>query len=134
MEETVPRAHAVATRPRPWAVYLLECGGGRSYVGISPRPAQRYAAHRAGRGGAFTRANPPLRCVRVVWFDGRRTAAQLEARLKRVPRELKWRWFSGFPETTADQPATLGAGLARLQENREVSTQDPGPDDTHRLP
>lgn len=134
MEEPVPPAPAAATRPLPWAVYLLECGGGRSYIGISPRPAQRYAAHRAGRGGAFTRANPPLRCVRVVWFDDRRTAARLEARLKRVPRDLKWRWFSGFPDTTADQPATFGVGLARLQGNCEVSTPEPGPADTYILP
>ncbi|HET9693062.1 MAG TPA: GIY-YIG nuclease family protein, partial [Steroidobacteraceae bacterium] len=68
------RSSAVA----PWAVYLLACAGDRCYVGISPRPDERFATHCAGRGGAFTRANPPQQCVRVVWFDSRRAAARLE--------------------------------------------------------
>jgi putative endonuclease len=98
----------------PWSVYLLACAGGKSYVGISPRPEERFAAHCAGRGGAFTRANPPERCVQVVWFDDRRAAASLEVRLKAVTRERKWAWFTEFPHTTAGQPTTLEVGLARL--------------------
>lgn len=99
----------------PWALYLLACAGGRSYVGISPRPEERYAVHLTGRGGAFTRANPPERCMRVVWFDSRRAAASLEVRLKQVSRERKLRWFAGFPATSSVQPATLDEGLERLQ-------------------
>jgi putative endonuclease len=102
----------------PWAVYLLACAGGKSYVGISPRPEERFAAHCAGRGGAFTRANPPQRCVRVVWFDGRRAAASLEVRLKAMTRERKWQWFAEFPETTPEQTATLETGLARWIRHR----------------
>ena len=93
----------------PWSVYLLACAGGKSYVGISPRPEERFAAHCAGRGGAFTRANPPERCVRVVWFDERRAAASLEVRLKAMTRERKWAWFVDFPQTTPAQPATHAA-------------------------
>ncbi len=118
----IPSDPVEVGRPVPWAVYLLECAGGRSYVGISPRPAQRYAAHVAGRGGAFTRANPPLRCVRVVWFDERAAAAHLEVRLKSVDRSRKWQWFAGFPDTTAQEPATRVAGLARLEKNRALSS------------
>jgi putative endonuclease len=107
-------AEPAATTSGPWALYLLACAGGKSYVGISPRPEERYAAHRAGRGGAFTRANPPEACVRVVWFDGHRAAASLEVRLKSVRRERKWRWFTDFPETTPERAATLASGLERL--------------------
>jgi putative endonuclease len=100
---------------RAWSVYLLACAGGKCYVGISPRPEERFAAHCAGRGGAFTRANPPLQCVRIVWFDGRRAAASLEVRLKSATRERKLRWFEAFPHTTPQQASTLDEGLARLR-------------------
>lgn len=112
----LPGPERAAAAAEPWALYLLACAGGKSYVGISPRPEQRYAAHRAGRGGAFTRAYPPQHCVRVVWFDGRRAAASLEVRLKAVSRDHKWRWFTAFPETTPERAATLEAGVERLLE------------------
>jgi len=67
---------------RPWAVYLLNCHGGKSYIGISPRPQERFEAHQAGRGGAFTRANPPHTLASVVWFENRSAAASVEALLK----------------------------------------------------
>lgn len=113
--ESAPTLHSeLLQSAEPWSVYLLACAGGKSYVGISPRPQERFVAHCAGRGGAFTRGNPPQRCVRVVWFDSRRAAASLEVRLKATTRERKWRWFREFPHTTPGQTATLEEGLARL--------------------
>jgi putative endonuclease len=106
-------ADAVALA-RPWAVYLLTCGGGKSYIGISPNPHARFDVHQAGRGGAFTRANRPQALAAVVWFENRGAAASMEARLKALARPSKLEWFREFAVTTASSPATIDAGLAGL--------------------
>jgi putative endonuclease len=98
----------------PWAVYLLACRGGKSYIGISPRPQERFEAHVTGRGAAFTRANPPEALAAVAWFANRSAAASMEARLKALARPAKLEWFKAFPATAASTPATLEEGLASL--------------------
>jgi putative endonuclease len=98
----------------PWAVYLLTCRGGKCYIGISPRPQERFEAHVAGKGAAFTRANPPETLAAVAWFGNRSAAASMEARLKALARPAKLEWFRTFPATNSSTPATLEEGLASL--------------------
>ncbi len=78
---------------RPWAVYLLECQGERTYLGISPDPQQRFEAHVAGRGSFFTRLNRPTRIACVVWFSCRRHAAVMERKLKLVDVVSRREWL-----------------------------------------
>ena len=99
---------------KPWAVYLLHCAGGKSYIGISPLPQARLEAHVSGKGAAFTRANPPVSLAAIAWFENRSAAASMEVRLKALARPAKLAWFERFTATTASVPATLDAGLASL--------------------
>ncbi|MGB7903482.1 MAG: GIY-YIG nuclease family protein [Steroidobacteraceae bacterium] len=108
---TDARAAAAA---KPWAVYLLHCEGGKSYIGISPLPHERFAAHQAGKGAAFTRAYRPQALAAVVWFESRSAAASMEVRLKTLARPVKLTWFTRFPATTPSTPSTLDAGLSSL--------------------
>ena len=43
-----------------WSVYLVLCQNGSLYCGVSNRPAERFAAHLAGRGARYTRMHKPL--------------------------------------------------------------------------
>jgi putative endonuclease len=95
-------------------VYLLHCEGGKSYIGISPAPQERFAAHQAGKGGAFTRSNRPVSLAAIVWFESRSAAASMEVRLKALARPAKLAWFEYRTATPASVPATLEAGLASL--------------------
>lgn len=82
----------------PWFVYMLECAGGRIYTGVSPDVAARFAKHRAGAGGAFTRGFPPRRILAAMRCAGRGEALSVEHALKRLERPAKlawarrWRW------------------------------------------
>jgi putative endonuclease len=96
-------------------VYLLHCAGGKSYIGISPAPRERFGAHQAGNGAAFTRANRPVSLAAIVWFESRSAAASMEVRLKALARPAKLAWFERFTRTTISTPATLEAGLASLK-------------------
>jgi len=98
----------------PWAVYLLHCAGGKSYIGISPAPHERFATHKSGKGAAFTRANPPQSLAAIAWFENRSAAASMEARLKTLSRPAKLAWFGRVDGWSSARPATLQDGLASL--------------------
>jgi putative endonuclease len=75
-----------------WWVYMISCRGGKIYTGTAIDPQARYEAHRAGKGAAFTRANPPDALLRCVPFASRSEACRAEAVLKKMPRGKKLSW------------------------------------------
>ncbi len=77
---------------KTWWVYMISCRGGRIYTGTAIDPEARYKAHRAGKGAAFTRANPPVALLRSVAFENRSEACRAEAALKKLSREEKLAW------------------------------------------
>lgn len=76
-----------------WFLYLLECANGAYYAGITPDVAARFAAHQAGKGARYTRANPPLRIVGQKAYADRSAASKAEWQLKQLPREAKPGFF-----------------------------------------
>jgi putative endonuclease len=73
----------------PWRAYLVRCGDGSLYAGVTNDVPRRVAAHAAGRGARYTRARPP---VVLAWKSPaleKRAAHRLEARLKRLDRRQK---------------------------------------------
>jgi putative endonuclease len=80
---------------KTWWVYMISCRGGKIYTGTAIDPEARYDAHRAGKGAAFTRANPPVALLRSVPFLSRSEACRAEAALKKLPRDAKIAWAGG---------------------------------------
>lgn len=74
---------------QPWSLYLIECRNGSYYAGISNNVAARYAAHVAGRGARYTRANPPLQLIGSREYPDRSSAARAEWQIRQLPRERK---------------------------------------------
>lgn len=72
-----------------WCLYLIECRNGSYYAGITNRLDARYAAHVAGRGARYTRANPPLRLLGFRSYPDRASASRAEWAIKQLPRERK---------------------------------------------
>ena len=75
---------------------MLECAGQRIYTGITPDIASRFAAHCAGRGGAFTRSFRPSRVLASRRCGSRSAALKAEAALKKLPRPGKLRWVRRY--------------------------------------
>jgi putative endonuclease len=84
---------AGAPTPDGWCLYLLECRNGAWYAGITNRLEARYAAHAAGTGAKYTRANPPVRVLASRAYPDRSAASRAEAQLKRLPRAKKLAFF-----------------------------------------
>ena len=72
-----------------WSVYILRCGDGSLYTGISNDVPARVETHNDGRGARYTRSRLP---VTLVWrrrVKDQSAALKLEAKLKRLPRTEK---------------------------------------------
>ena len=46
-----------------WHLYILRCGDGSLYTGITTHVEKRLEAHSSGRGAKYTRGRGPLRLV-----------------------------------------------------------------------
>jgi putative endonuclease len=72
-----------------WCVYLLRCGDGTLYAGITNDLDKRLAAHRTGKGARYTRGRGPLKLVHCEPAHDRSDALKREHALKRLPRRQK---------------------------------------------
>ena len=72
-----------------WFVYILRCGDGTLYTGITDDVEKRLAAHRAGRGAKYTRGRGPLEPVYVEEQPDKPSALRREISIKKLPRQKK---------------------------------------------
>jgi putative endonuclease len=70
-----------------WYLYLIRCGDGSIYTGISTDVARRLAEHRSGKGARYLRGRGPLTLARKLRIGGKSAAFKLEWRVKRLPRK-----------------------------------------------
>ena len=78
-----------------WYVYILRCGDGTLYTGITDDVERRFAAHQAGRGAKYTRGRGPLELVYTEEVPDKSAALKREIQLKRLPREKKLHLIEG---------------------------------------
>lgn len=79
---------------KPWYLYMLECVGGSIYTGITTDVQARFAAHQAGKGAKYTRANPPVSILKIVEFEGRSEASKFEHKIKQLSPTAKRRFIA----------------------------------------
>ena len=73
-----------------WCVYMIECGDGSLYTGITTGIARRFREHREGRRGArYLRARVPVAVVYLERGHDRGSALRREAAIKRLDRSEK---------------------------------------------
>jgi putative endonuclease len=73
-----------------WYVYVVRCGDGSLYTGISNDVGARVALHNRGRGARYTRSRRPVTLLYVERRRSRSTALRREAAIKALPRTKKW--------------------------------------------
>jgi putative endonuclease len=70
-------------------VYLLRCGDGSLYTGITNDLSQRLASHQRGKGSAYTRSRRPVALAYHEPAAGRGAALKREAAIRRLTRAEK---------------------------------------------
>ena len=74
---------------KTWNVYILQCGDGSLYTGISTDVQRRLAEHRSGKGAKYTRSRGPLELVYEEVCSDKSTALRRELEIKALPRSDK---------------------------------------------
>lgn len=72
-----------------WSVYLVRCGDGSLYTGITTDVERRLGEHRAGRGAKALRGRAPLELVTALEVGEHGTALRVEHRFKRLSKARK---------------------------------------------
>jgi predicted GIY-YIG superfamily endonuclease len=72
-----------------WIVYLLRCGDGTLYCGITNDLPARLAAHAAGKGAKYTRGRGPLELLAQQRCRDKRIALRIEHAVKKLRRRDK---------------------------------------------
>lgn len=76
-------------RARIWFVYVLRCGDGSLYTGVTTDLERRLALHAAGRGARYTRGRGPLEIVHVEDLGEQGAALRREREIKRLSTAAK---------------------------------------------
>lgn len=74
---------------RDWSVYIIECGDGSLYTGITNDVQARFLAHKQGRGAKYTKGRGPLTLKYQEECGDRSTATKREMAIKKLSREEK---------------------------------------------
>lgn len=75
---------------KKWVVYILECGDGTLYTGITDDFERRFKMHSEGKGAKYTRGRGPLTLRFLEECTDHSTALKREIAIKRLPRQEKW--------------------------------------------
>lgn len=71
---------------KKWFVYLLRCGDGSLYCGITDDVSRRLEVHRSGKGAKYTRGRGPLELVYTEECVSYSAALRREYAIKQLPR------------------------------------------------
>ena len=72
-----------------WYLYVLRCGDGTLYTGITTDVEKRFEAHRAGKGAKYTRGRGPLELVYREECGSHSDALKRELAVKKLTRQQK---------------------------------------------
>lgn len=72
-----------------WKLYILRCGDGSLYTGITTDVEKRLEAHRSGKGAKYTRGRGPLELVYSEECGDHSVALKRELEIKALTREEK---------------------------------------------
>lgn len=72
-----------------WYLYILRCGDGSLYTGITTDVEKRLEAHRSGKGAKYTRGRGPLALVYREICGTHSDALKRELEIKKLTKAQK---------------------------------------------
>jgi putative endonuclease len=82
---------------KTWYVYILECGDGTLYTGITDDVLRRLRAHETGKGAKYTRGRGPLKLRYHEICESYSHALRREIEIKRMKRQDKLNLLESLP-------------------------------------
>ncbi len=78
---------------KQWHVYILECGDGSFYTGVSNDLDKRMKAHAEGKGSKYVCKKGFRKLLRAKSCENKSDACKCEYQIKKLPRREKLAWF-----------------------------------------
>ncbi|MEN6310255.1 MAG: GIY-YIG nuclease family protein [Acidobacteriota bacterium] len=72
-----------------WSLYILRCGDGSLYTGVTTDIDRRFRAHQAGRASRYTRTHQPVALIYKEECGSRSQALARECAVKALGRQGK---------------------------------------------
>ncbi len=108
---------------KEWTVYILECGDGTLYTGITDDLDRRLKAHRAGKGAKYTRGRGPLKLRYRETLPDKSAALKRECSIKRLHKLGK---MAIINEYEGERPSSLEiSGKAEYTEEKKDGSLEP---------
>ncbi len=98
-----------------WFVYMLRCGDGTVYTGMTDDRERRLALHNSGHGAKYTRSRLPVRMIYSEQAVTRGAALSREAAIKRLTRAEKLELAAGSPSAEFNIPEGAAKIIAKLK-------------------
>jgi len=80
---------------KKWFVYILECGDGSYYTGVTTNLDKRMKAHLEGKGSRYVYVKGFKKLLFSKFCGNKSDACKCENQIKKLPREKKLDWFKG---------------------------------------
>lgn len=80
-----------------WWVYILECGDGSLYTGMTKDVDARVKTHKSGKGSKYVAARGVSKMLCKKQCKDRSEAAKIEALIKKLPRSHKIPFLKSLP-------------------------------------
>lgn len=74
---------------KKWFVYILRCGDGTLYTGMTDDVFRRVQIHNSGKGAKYTRGRTPVEAVYTEECESYSAALKREYAIKRLTRQQK---------------------------------------------
>ncbi len=87
---------------KKWVVYILECGDGSLYTGITDDFDRRYKMHAEGKGAKYTRGRGPLIPRYREECEDHSAALRREIAIKRLSRQEKLQLCAAWQEQQSE--------------------------------
>jgi len=78
---------------KKWYVYILECGDGSFYTGVTIDVDARMKVHATGKGSKCVRRKGFKKLLRVKLCKDKSDACKCECKIKKLHRSQKLAWF-----------------------------------------
>jgi len=78
-----------ASKPSPWLLYVLQCGDGSLYTGITNHLERRISQHQQGKASRYTRSRLPVSLLYREPCRNRSQALKREWAVKSLSRAEK---------------------------------------------
>ena len=86
---------AAAKRPGRWCLYVVKCGDGTFYTGITNDLRRRIEQHNGGTASRYTRSRLPVELVYREPCRDKSSALKKECRMKSLSRKEKEAYLRG---------------------------------------